>query len=145
MTSERRTYLVTAATEAQPYPPEADLARRWLEANIDDYDDIDWQKRVGVGVQLGADYTETMQAVAAQATRKRVDLVAYSTAGAVLIELKNHVDLAAIRQAANYAQLWAVAPATPPVAAVLVVGNTGDPEVAEIAVGFGVTVELIRA
>jgi hypothetical protein len=143
MDPQRKSYLIEAATEAQPYPPEAALARAWLEANLDQYEDIDWQKRVGEGVDLGPDYTPNIQAMAYQATRKRVDLVAYRDDTATLIELKDHVDLAAVRQALAYAELWQVDPADPPVAAVLVVGRTGDAGIAETAAAKGVTVDLM--
>lgn len=143
MQEPRRSYLIEAATEAQPYPPEAALAAAWLESNIDHFDDIDFQKRVGPGVQLGPEYHANIQAMAYQATRKRVDLVGYAGDAATIVEFKDHVDLAAVRQALNYAQLWAVDPGTPPVSAVLVVGNTGDADIVNTAAAFGVTVQLL--
>ena len=143
MDPQRRSYLIEAAAEAQPYPPENALAKAWLEANIDQYEDIDWQKRVGLGVYLGADYPEWVQRMAFNATRKRVDLVAYQSVGATIIELKDHVDLAAVRQAVNYAELWDISPATPPVAAIVVVGRTGDASIADTAATLGVSVELL--
>jgi hypothetical protein len=143
MDPKRKTYLIEAAAEAQPYPPEAALAEAWLKANIDQYDDIDWQKRVGPGVDLGPDATPTVQAIAAQASRKRVDLVAYTLDGATIIELKDHVDLAAVRQAREYADLWQLAPIDPPLLAVVVVGHSGDAGIADTAAALGVSVELM--
>lgn len=139
----RKSYLIEAATEAQPYPPERQLAHDWLTANIDDYDDVDWQKRVGAGVTLGADYSPGVQAMAYQATRKRADLVAYRDNTTTIIELKDHVDLAAVRQALEYAELWKIAPANPPVVAVVVVGNTGNAGIVDTAAAQGVSVELM--
>ena len=139
----RKTYLIEAASEGQPYPPEAALANAWLKANLDKYADIDWQKRVGYGVELGTEYDESIQQMAYQATRKRVDLVAYNGAGATIIELKDHVDLAAVRQAAQYAVLWRDSPVDPPVVAVVVVGRTADAAIADAAAALGVTVELL--
>ena len=143
MDPTRKQYLIEAATEAQPYPPEAALAKAWLTANLDQYDDLDWQKRVGRGVELGDDYSESIQKMAAQATRKRVDLVAYGELGATIIELKDHVDLAAVRQARDYADLWQIAPIDPPLVAVIVVGRTGDVAIADTAAALGITVELL--
>lgn len=143
MNPQRRAYLIDAAIEAQPYPPERLLAQEWLQANIDDYDDIDWQKRVGPGVTLGAEYSPGVQAMAYQATRKRVDLVAYLNNTATIIEFKDHVDLAAVRQAVEYAQLWAIAPKDPPVSAIVVVGNTGNAGILDTAAALGVSVELM--
>jgi len=143
MDPQRRAYLIEAAAEAQPYPPEAALAKAWLEANIDQYEDIDWQTRVGPGVQLGGDYAEAIQRMAYQATRKRVDLVAYGAAGATILELKDHVDLAAIRQAREYGDLWQQEPIDPALAAIVVVGRTGDADIAATAAALGVTVELL--
>lgn len=142
MDPQRKAYLIEAAVEAQPYPPEAALAKAWLTANIDQYDDIDWQKHVGIGVQLGGDYDVSIQKMAANATRRRVDLVAYGHLGATLIELKDHVDWAAVRQALDYEDLWTVAPTDPPVYEVLVVGRTGDADIVATAAAKGVTVEL---
>jgi len=142
MDPQRRAVLIESAAEAQPYPPEAALAKAWLEANIDQYWDIDAQVRVGRGVELGDDYSPNIQKMAAQATRKRVDLVAYDEDGATLIELKDHVDLAAVRQAQQYRELWISAPTDPAVIAVVVVGRTGDADIEQTALPFGVTVEL---
>ena len=144
MDQQRKSYLIEAASEAQPYPPERGLAQDWLADNIDAYDDIDWQKRVGGGTVLGAEYSPGVQAMAYQATRKRVDLVAYLNNTATIIELKDHVDLAAVRQALEYAELWKVAPTTPLVVAVVVVGNTGDAEIVDTAAALGVSVELMQ-
>lgn len=143
MDPQRKSYLIEAACEAQPYPPERALAYDWLTAKIDLYDDIDWQKRVGPGVTLGAEYSPGVQAMAYQATRKRVDLVAYRNNTTTIIELKDRVDLAAVRQALEYADLWKFAPTNPPVAAVVVVGNTGDADIVNTAAAQGVTVELL--
>lgn len=144
MDPQYKAYLIEAASEAQPYPPERGLAYAWLTANLDNYDYLDWQKRVGPGVTLGAEFAPGLQAMAYQATRKRADLVAYKNKTATLIELKDHVDLAAVRQALEYAELWKFAPADPPVTAVMVVGNTGDAEIVATAAQLGVTVQLLR-
>lgn len=143
MDPQRRASLIESAVEAQAYPPEAALAKAWLEANIDQYWNVDAQVRVGPGVDLGPEYSPNIQKMAAQATRKRVDLVAYDADGATIIELKDHVDFAAVRQAVQYRDLWNVAPIDPPVKAVLVVGRTGDANIATTAALQGVTVELI--
>ena len=145
MDPQRKAYLIEAASEAQSYPPERQLAYEWLTANIDQYDDIDWQKRVGPGVRLEGDYSPEIQSMAYQATRKRADLVAYRNDTTTIIELKDHVDLAAVRQALEYARLWVTAPTDPPVAAVVVVGNTGDADIVNTAASQGVTVELLSA
>jgi len=145
MDQQRRAYLIEAATQAQPYPREAALARAWLEEYLDEYDDIDWQKHVGLGISLGPDYEPSIQRMAYQATRKRVDLVAYHSTGVTLIELKDHVDLAAVRQAAEYEELWRISPINPPVLAVVVVGRTGDAGIAQTADALGVIVELLSS
>jgi hypothetical protein len=143
MSPERKSYLVSAAAEAQPYPPEQKLAETWLAANIDRYQDLEWQVRVGIGLQLGGDYEEAIQRMAYQATRRRVDLVGVLADSVELIELKDHVDLAAVRQALDYAALWKIAPTTPPVSAIRVVGNTGNADIISTAGAHGVTVELL--
>jgi hypothetical protein len=143
MDPQRRAYLIEAAAEAQPYPPEAALAKAWLQAHLDQYDDLDWQVRVGLGVQIGGDYDESIQKMAYHATRKRIDLVAIGAYGATIIELKDHVDLAAVRQARDYADLWQISPIDPPLSAVVVVGRTGDAAIADTAAALGVTVELL--
>jgi len=142
MDPQRRAALIASAVEAQAYPPEAAVAKAWLEENIDQYWDIDAQVRVGPGVDLGPDYSPNIQKMAAQATRKRVDLVAYDMDGAIIVELKDHVDLAAVRQAIEYGRLWNIAPIDPPLKAILVAGRTGDADIMATAARQGVTVEL---
>jgi hypothetical protein len=143
MDQQRRAYLIEAATEAQPFPPEAALAKAWLEANIHQYDDLDWQKHVGPGVELGSEHHPNMQKMAYHSSRKRADLVAYQGQSATIVEFKDHVDLAAVRQALGYADLWRHSPADPPVGAVVVVGRSGDAGIIDTAAALGVTVELL--
>ena len=143
MPPQRKAYLIEAASEGQPYPPEAALAKAWLEANLDQYGDLEWQKHVGLGVDLGSDYSPNIQKMAYHATRKRIDLVAYAPAGATIVELKDHVNLAAVRQALDYRDLWQIDPYDPPVVAVVVVGRTGDADIVNTAGQLGVSVELL--
>ena len=143
MSPARKSYLIETAAEAQPYPPESKLAETWLTANADRYQDVDAQVRVGEGVQLGGDYSEGIQKMAYHATRRRVDLVGVLADSVEIIELKDVVDWAAVRQALDYAELWKIAPTTPPVSAVRVVGNTGTADIVSIAAAQGVTVELL--
>ena len=143
MDPKRRKTLIESAVEAQPYPPEAALAKAWLESNIDHYWDIEAQKRVGRGVELCDHFSPGIRKMAFYATMKRVDLVSYAEDDATLIELKDHVDLAAVRQAQGYRDLWVSSPTDPAVIAVVVVGRTGDADIANTAAAFGVTVELL--
>src|SRR5262252_11217175 len=143
MDPQRKAYLIEAAVEAQPYPPEAALAKAWLEANLDQYDDLDFQKHVGPGLELGNEYADYIQSMAYNATRKRADLVMYQDLTATIVEFKDHVDYAAVRQVLEYADLWRHSPVDPPVVALVVVGRTGDAGIKETAAAQGVSVELL--
>ena len=142
MSPDRIDYLVELAGESGSTPTEGAIAAAFVRRHAADYDDFDFQKRVGHGQQLPAGSDPGAAAGWYQATRKRVDLVGYTQAGATLIECKDIVTWAALRQASEYRDLWAIIPQKPPVIAVIVAGRTIDPGITQRAADLNIQVEL---
>lgn len=142
MTPERVAYLVELARETGSTPLESAIAAAFVERHAADYEDFDFQKRVGHGQQLPAGTDPKMAVGWYHATRRRVDLVGYTAAGSTLIEAKDVVTWAALRQAGEYRDLWAVIPQIPPVTAVIVIGRSIEAGIAQRAADLNIQVEL---
>ena len=142
MTPERIVYLVELARETGSTPAEGAIAAAFVKRHAADYEDFDFQKRVGHGQQLPSGTDPKMAAGWYQATRRRVDLVGYTAGGATLVEAKDVVTWAAVRQAAEYRDLWAVIPQKPPVRAVVVIGRAIDAGIEQRATELNIQVEL---
>lgn len=142
MDQRTKQYLLAEALATQSTPLEGAIVHAWLTAHLDELTNADFQKRVGTGLVLSDEYGANVQKIAYHATMRRVDLVGYTDKGAILVEAKDHVDYAALRQVQDYARRWAQRPTTPAVVGLVVAGRTGDPSIVEIGATMGVTVEL---
>lgn len=142
MDAARLPYFLELATESQSSAVEGALARWWTELHFADYDGFAYQKHVGRGQTLEGAADAKAARVWYHATRKRVDLAAYRDGTTTIVEFKDHIDGAAVRQARDYRDLWAIAPSSPPVVAVIVAGRTADPGAAEYASQYDIKVEL---
>lgn len=142
MDAARKQYLLVLALETQTSPIEGALCYAFVDKHADDYEDFYFQKRVGEGVTLIDPDTGQLDKVWYQATRKRVDLVGYTPAGATLVEFKNNATRAALVQVQNYAIEWITAPTKPAVVALIVVARTAEPGFEVAARNMGIGFEL---
>lgn len=85
---------------------ESAITRAWVQAHAAEYDAIDWNVRLGAGVQLGDEYSDSTKAAAAALTTLRADFIARRAAGVTLIECKVRIGLPVVGQLLGYRQLY---------------------------------------
>ena len=121
---------------------EGALARAFVLAHHEDYDDFDFQKHVGHGTLPPPEVDQSLAPVWFHATRKRVDIVGYRERGADLIEVKDEITWPALGQLTDYRDDWKLAPGKPEVADLIVIGRTIDAGIGDRAAVLGIRFEL---
>ena len=142
MTPSRVAYLAELAAESGSTMLEGALAREFVLAHHEHYDDFDFQKHVGHGSLPPAEVDPSLATVWFHATRKRVDIVGYREAGADLVEVKDEITWPALGQLTDYADQWKLAPGKPEVAELIVVGRSIDAGIGDRATLLGIRFEL---
>jgi len=143
MTPDRIDYLAELAEESGSTPIEGRLAAAFVRQRGQYYLDLKFQKRVGPGQTLPPGSDPKIARMAYQATRRRVDVVGYTPAGVILIEVKDEITWPALVQLIDYRDLWLIAPGTPPPVGLMVVGRSIDAGITERAAGLGIQVVLL--
>ncbi len=85
---------------------ESQIARRWIERHAADYDSLDFNVRLGEGVDVGEAYDEPTRRAARLLTQKRADIVAAIGQAVDLIEVKVRIAFPVIGQLIGYRGLW---------------------------------------
>lgn len=122
--------------------PESDVLKEWLVRRGADYDRIDFNVRLGKGVDLGEGFTPETKDLANKLTQKRADLVAWKFDVPTIIEVKIRASLGALGQLLGYRTLW---PLTYPDTAepgLLVIARRVDDDAALVLSEHGVDVIL---
>lgn len=96
---------------AQDYFPgleagESQVAHAWLVARGALYDRIDFNVRLGVGVEPPAELVEPYLSMATDLSRKRADIIAVAGDVTTIIEVKIRASLGAIGQLLGYKALY---------------------------------------
>lgn len=86
--------------------PESEVTRAWLQVHGREFDQIDFNVRVGDGIPQPATATADQQAMAKLLTQKRADVVAQIGAYTQIIEVKVRATPSALGQLQLYKHLW---------------------------------------
>jgi hypothetical protein len=123
-------------------PIESAVARAWLIAHQAEYDRVEFNVRLGDGIQLPPGSPEFMQRFARAATTKRADLILYRGTVATIVEVKIRIGASAIGQLTTYRLL--LMQARPDLTAVnmIAAGQTIEPDINAIMTGQAIGVEL---
>lgn len=121
---------------------ESYVAREWIKANIDNLDAIDFNVRLGDGLDLGPNYDDATRLQAKLLSQKRADIVARIGDTVTLVEVKDRLSLSAMGQLLGYRTLYQLA--HPEVAEVklLAIGRDASQDVPEVLRAHGVSVQL---
>ena len=100
-----------AALLAQPQYPamtrlESEITRAWLRLFGIAYDRIEFNVRLGEGVELGEGFSEQTRQAALLSTQKRADVIAWLVGQPDVVEVKDRISLGAIGQLLGYQLLW---------------------------------------
>jgi hypothetical protein len=100
---------VQQLTQINQYPgmraEESAVARRWLRKYAAGYDRVEFNVRLGKGMELPAGASELDQRVALALSQKRADLVAFREASVAIVEVKVRISPAVIGQLHVYRDL----------------------------------------
>ncbi len=123
-------------------PIESAVARAWLIAHQAEYDRVEFNVRLGDGIQLPPGASDFMQRFARAATTKRADMILYSGLVATIVEVKIRIGASALGQLQTYRLL--LQQARPDLTAVnmIAAGQTIEPDISSILAGAAIGVEL---
>ncbi len=121
---------------------ESIITRAWLRVHQDDYDTVEFNMRLGPGIELPEGTPEFVRRSAALSTGKRADIIARSPDARAIVEVKVRARFTALGQLIGYrALLQDQEPEGPPVRIVLVAQSLISDALA-ILESQGVEVEL---
>lgn len=135
-------YLKSLAALPALTPIESAVAKAWLDKHAAEYDAVDFNVRLGAGVQLPAGSPDYLKQFARASTTKRADMILRAGQVATIVEVKIRIGGSALGQLQLYRQLYRQA--HPEVNRVLMIaaGQTIEPDVRPILEDHGVKVEL---
>ena len=142
MDAARKAYLLSLTQYPQMTVNESAIVRAWLTAHADEYDDVDFNVRVGTSLDLGPGYSDATRQQAALLSQKRIDIVGYKGADVTIVEVKLRVALSALGQLLGYSILWQVEHPETAHVNLVAIGNSALLDAVELLHAHGVTVEL---
>lgn len=142
MQPERKAYLLSLVQYPAFTVNESAVARAWIVKHADEWDDVQFNVRVGSHAELGPGYSDATREQARLVTQKRVDMVATRGADVAIVEAKIRLSLSALGQLLGYAILWRTD--FPDVANInlVAIGHDALLDVVEVLQAHGVSVEL---
>ena len=142
MTPERKAYLLSLTQYPGFTGNESTVAHAWIAKHADEWDDVDFNIRVGSQLELGASFSEATRAQAALLSQKRIDMAALRAGAAALLEVKLRVSLAALGQLLGYSVLWRAEHPDATTIQLIAIGHDALLDVVEMLQAHGVSVEL---
>jgi hypothetical protein len=85
---------------------ESRIAQAWIEQHGAEYDQINFNVRLGDGITPPDGFAPELQQMATDLTQKRADLVAIAGTIADLVEVKVRISFGVIGQLLGYQHLW---------------------------------------
>lgn len=123
--------------------PESDVCKEWLQRHGAEYDAIDFNVRVGEGVQLsGGNFSEDTIALANAMTQKRIDMVTWVYGQPGLWEVKIRASLGAVGQLIGYRELFAGTYPGAPQPTLTIIARRVDADTASVCSAQGIDVIL---
>jgi hypothetical protein len=126
-------------------PVEAAVARAWLEEHHREYESVEFNVRLGQGVILPPGTPDYMQKFVRASTVKRADMILKLGRDATIVEVKVRVGGSAFGQLTLYKKLYQTAHPEVNRVHLVAAGITIEPDVDELFVEHGITVELFPA
>lgn len=121
---------------------ESAVGKAWLRAHRDDYDSVEFNVRLGAGVQLPPGSPAYLYESARAGTTKRIDIVAHDGGNITIVEIKKRISLSALGQLQGYSHLYLQdRPATGHIRLVAI-GLSIQEDIAPILRNAGITIEL---
>lgn len=87
-------------------PIEAELWGRFIDANPGYFDSVDYDFRVGDGMEVENIEPENIKRMATMITQKRIDVVGWNDGTPTIVEVKERVGLSTLGQISGYVLLF---------------------------------------
>jgi hypothetical protein len=120
---------------------ESDISKAWLNAHGAEYDKIDFNVRLGEGVDPGDEYAAEIRDMAVKLTQKRADIVAQVGGQVDLLEVKVRVAFGALGQLLGYRTLWNLAYPGLPIRRLIAVGRSVVPDCEDTFAELGIVIQ----
>lgn len=144
MTAERRSYLFNLRQYPQMTANESQVARAWLVQHADEFDDVDFNVRIGTALELGAGFDDATRRQAAIVTQKRADMVATKGTAVTIVEVKIRVSLAAMGQLLGYDVLYRLDYPQTSSVRLVAIGYDALLDAASLLLAHNISVELFK-
>lgn len=126
-------------------PAESNILRAWLNDHAADFDRIEFDLRLGHGIEPSPDLDPQFQELTRLNSQKRVDAMVWTGDQGVILEVKHRASLAAIGQISGYRLLYLAEHPSEPPPMMRIIALTADGDVLGVAEAYHVTVELVNA
>lgn len=120
---------------------ESEITRAWLRAHGAEYDRIEFNFRLGKGLEVGDEYDAATRRAAELLTQKRADIVTWQSGYVTLIEVKVRIAFPTIGQLLGYRVLFRQQHPDQPVTRLLAIGRSVVHDSAEVLTELGVDIE----
>jgi hypothetical protein len=134
--------LLNQSSYTQMTVRESALVREWLTRHAADYDEIEFNVRLGDGVTLPFEADQSIQRQARLSTQRRADIIATNPNHATIVELKSTLNEEALLQLQIYQSLYSAEHPEVESLGLTAAGYAIEPETARLLADYGVTVEL---
>lgn len=122
--------------------PESAVFREWLTRHGAEYDRLDFNVRLGEGVEVGEGFSPEVKTLATTLTQKRADVVGWQGVHPTIFEVKIRASLGALGQLLGYLVLFPKTfPGAPP-PHLVVLARRVDNDSAQAFAAYGVDVLL---
>lgn len=122
--------------------PESAVAIAWAERHNSEYTSIDFNFRLGPGVDPGESYPRESRELNILLTQKRADILARRPGLVTIVEVKLRVDLGALGQLLGYRKLYTESHGAGDRVQLIAAGRFVDDQVVSILLEQGVSIEI---
>ena len=123
-------------------PIESAVAKAWLVKHAAEYDTVDFNVRLGSGIELPEGSADYLKRFARASTTKRADMILYNVEGATIVEVKIRIGGSALGQLLLYRKLFLADHPEISTVHLVVAGQTIEPDVRPSFLEHAITVEL---
>ena len=125
--------------------PEAVVLDNWLAAHRGEFSRLEFNVRIGAGVDPGPAFDQVTRSQAIRNTQRRIDAVVWKGGAPTLVEVKVRAGLSAIGQLLGYDALWTAEARSSVAPALAVICNTHSPDIEPVAAKYGISVVDVPA
>ena len=126
-------------------PREIILFREWLKLHEAEYDKIDYNVRIGAGVDPGPGWPDNTRQMAIANTQLRIDAVAWQGNQPTIIEVKDRAGASAAGQLVTYEAVWEKDQMSSLPPKLLLISNRIQPNIAPLLIKAAITLNLVAA